>query len=524
MNSENLPQVYQVQRRNLVPVNETVEPPRENTRNRKTVRLICGWLCAAAVCVLAAVNMMSLSAAEVHMTAYADGRRLGYVENAAVLEAAKSALEKSISEITGEAYSYPGKITYRPVAVHRSKECRYLSPDECYRMLSLGMDGGVCDAYILYIDGIPVAANENRLAIDRALTLLREDFIYHHAESELPQGVMAGEIAEIRLVNNVNVISEKCSRSMLRTPEEICAMLSGDHIEEARKSIDYGIEFGVTRSRGAGVTVDAEAGVSTGAGAEAGAVSGVSPRMAAASLPSDTADTASYDRRSIYPELKYTMTRYDKHSVVVSCSNTYEEDESLPEGLEYIKIPGSEGVNLVTYATTYENGVEISCEEVKTEVEIEMHPNLVVRGTKQVPNGPTGSLIWPLYGIEYTISSYFGEVREEFDGDAYHFGIDIEAEVGTPIYAADGGTVIHALYTSSYGNMIMLEHKTGYATYYAHMKDLMLELGSTVRQGQVIGHVGTTGVTTGPHLHFEYRIGTVPVNPLKWLPKLEKTK
>jgi murein DD-endopeptidase MepM/ murein hydrolase activator NlpD len=121
-------------------------------------------------------------------------------------------------------------------------------------------------------------------------------------------------------------------------------------------------------------------------------------------------------------------------------------------------------------------------------------------------------LIWPLERGE--VSSAFGKRRRDF-----HDGIDIRANRGTPIYAAQAGTV---LYSSrrirGYGNMIVIKHDSGFATIYAHNKKNFVKKGDRVIQGQQIALVGATGKATGPHVHFEVRRGEVPQNPLDYLP------
>ena len=122
------------------------------------------------------------------------------------------------------------------------------------------------------------------------------------------------------------------------------------------------------------------------------------------------------------------------------------------------------------------------------------------------------SLIRPVSGI---ITSRFGagsSIRR-----SSHTGLDIAASTGTPIVAAAGGTVTYSGYKGSYGNMIVITHANGVQTYYAHCSALYATAGTTVSQGQSIAAVGSTGNSTGPHLHLEVRVNGVAYNPQNYV-------
>jgi murein DD-endopeptidase MepM/ murein hydrolase activator NlpD len=117
-------------------------------------------------------------------------------------------------------------------------------------------------------------------------------------------------------------------------------------------------------------------------------------------------------------------------------------------------------------------------------------------------------LIWPVSG---PITSGFG-----WRWGRMHEGIDIGAACGTPIHAAASGTVIYSGWMSGYGNFVVIDHGNGLATAYGHQSAIYVS-GGSVSQGQVIGAVGSTGHSTGCHLHFEVRVNGTPVNPLNYL-------
>jgi murein DD-endopeptidase MepM/ murein hydrolase activator NlpD len=122
------------------------------------------------------------------------------------------------------------------------------------------------------------------------------------------------------------------------------------------------------------------------------------------------------------------------------------------------------------------------------------------------------SLHFPIRGA---IRSVFGPRRDPINGrPRFHKGIDIAAPSGTPIQAAAAGRVVFAGRNKGYGNMVMLEHADGRRTLYAHAEALYVKVGTNVAAGQTIAAVGSTGHSTGPHVHFEIRVGEQAVNPL----------
>ncbi|MGH9282696.1 MAG: M23 family metallopeptidase, partial [Acidimicrobiales bacterium] len=119
-------------------------------------------------------------------------------------------------------------------------------------------------------------------------------------------------------------------------------------------------------------------------------------------------------------------------------------------------------------------------------------------------------LVWPVRG---TVTSPFG-----MRWGRLHAGIDISARTGVPIRAAKAGEVIFAGSMSGYGNCVIVNHGGGLTTLYAHQSRLATSEGANVGQGEVVGYVGSTGHSTGPHLHFETRVSGSPQNPRRFLP------
>lgn len=118
-----------------------------------------------------------------------------------------------------------------------------------------------------------------------------------------------------------------------------------------------------------------------------------------------------------------------------------------------------------------------------------------------------------------SVSSPFGYRGNPFGGKTteFHSGTDFPGPQGTPIYAVEDGVVTHASVLGGYGNLIIVKHNNGLETRYAHLSGYKVEVGQRVTQGQTIGLMGTTGRSTGPHLHFEVRVNGTAVNPMEYL-------
>jgi murein DD-endopeptidase MepM/ murein hydrolase activator NlpD len=124
--------------------------------------------------------------------------------------------------------------------------------------------------------------------------------------------------------------------------------------------------------------------------------------------------------------------------------------------------------------------------------------------------------VWPLHGH---ITSYFGRRNLGLGTASFHRAIDIAAPAGTPVRAARAGTVIYAGWSSQgYGNLVKIRHHGGAETWYAHHSEVRVSVGQVVNHGDVIALVGSTGISTGPHLHFELHENGQPVDPLGYLP------
>ncbi len=171
--------------------------------------------------------------------------------------------------------------------------------------------------------------------------------------------------------------------------------------------------------------------------------------------------------------------------------------------------------NIEEYRAQYEaseaQATEISAEIDKLVAALEAQQAASQGGSASITG--TGSYVWPLPG--YSPGSAYGWRMHPILGVMkFHAGEDIGAPSGTPIIAADSGTVILSTYNAGgYGNYVTISHGNGHVTLYGHMSSRAVAAGDTVSQGQVIGYVGSTGMSTGPHLHFEVRVNGSTTDP-----------
>ena len=206
-------------------------------------------------------------------------------------------------------------------------------------------------------------------------------------------------------------------------------------------------------------------------------------------------------------EFKITLTETESvepETIVEECNELYMGETET--------ITGVKGISLVNKEITY-NGLNISEEKIVSESIIKPAVNNIVKVGKKNPYcDGIAFLSRPTKGGY--LSSYFGEVRV----NKLHKGIDIAENLGENVNASFDGKVIRAGYNNGgYGNLIVIEHDNNMKTYYAHLKDINVNVGDLVKKDDIIGTIGSTGNSTGPHLHFELRVNDTPVDPIKYI-------
>ncbi len=198
--------------------------------------------------------------------------------------------------------------------------------------------------------------------------------------------------------------------------------------------------------------------------------------------------------------------------VMVPYKSTVKKTNEQVIGYEKVSVAGSAGIDRVTQKVVMVNGNVQSTETVSTENIVKPIDEVIVKGTASasLKHAKEAGFIFPLPKGTWQVSAYYGDGRN-------HKAVDLRAKSGTSIFAVASGKVVQSGWNGNYGYCVTIEHENGMRTLYAHAKQLCCKVGDTVSQGEVIALVGTTGQSTGNHLHFEVIVGGRNVNPAPYI-------
>lgn len=411
-----------------------------------------------------------------------DGKSVAVLTSEEDAQAAIDLYVATHSEKLGAEVTYGESVTLEPVSVG-AMNC--LSPEETLAVLDDVLTEVVA-ASIIYVNDTEVAIlpteEDAQAAVEAAKKYYaREDY----------------DILDIEVAEEIHIIKGwRTPDCLVTTTDATNLLLFGtvDPVIHVVESADetlwsivkqYDIEIGQVQNLNPGLTSD-------------DLEVGMEVKIAAAN-----------------PLLHITVTRNIVAEQELPYAVIYENNAEKLRGQEEILVPGEAGVAQVTTKVVELNGQELSRESVDSVIVREPVTQVVERGTKLVVASrgdgyAAGQLGWPLLGL---ITSRFG-------GRAigYHTGLDIDGETGDPVVAADSGTVLFADNSAGYGLIVKLDHGDGLQTWYAHLDKIHVSVGQTVERGELIGDVGSTGRSSGSHLHFEVIIDDVQYDPLDFLP------
>ena len=367
----------------------------------------------------------------------------------------------------------------RKLAARRSVESR-----ETLRQLLIDRLEQVSYGYMLYVDGESVAATTFPGALEELL-------------EQMKIGYITPSTVECSFTEQVEVREEYVPRSELMNLGYIAEKINDVKAGEVRYTVVKGdTYYGVAEKFGLSLSQLME----MNPGYDPDLLRAGDVLTVSRAVPYLT--VVDVERQSYVQDLPYQVT--------------YQDDATMYQGDYKVLSSGVYGKADVTANVTYVNGAETGRQIVASVTLTQPIAELQARGTKERPSWfPTGTFRWPCTG---TITSYFGGRNTGISGaSTYHEALDIANGTGTPIYAADGGTVIIAGWWGGTGYTVKIDHGNGFVTIYGHNSSLLVNVGDHVYQGQQIARMGSTGVASGPHCHFGIQLNGTYVNPLNYL-------
>lgn len=356
------------------------------------------------------------------------------------------------------------------------------------------------DAFALQINNEPVIYLRDLDAYKEAIRLLKLEYVSEEQLKELEESkytqkkspeLKDGEsrIVEIKLSERVSGVSSKIKPSNILTPEEAVEVLkTGSLVKEV-----YEVKAGDVLGK-----------IANAHGLTSKQLLELNPNLKANSLLQiGQKINVTVEKPLVNVEIVLEKVNVEK----IDYAKIVEENEAMYKGEKKVKQEGAYGKQEVSYLITEVNGKRVKKDVTETTILQEPENRIVVLGTKVIASRGTGSFTWPTSGGY--ISSQMGE-----RWGAFHQGIDIARPSNYNITAADNGVVTFTGWDGSYGQKIVINHNNGYETLYAHLSEIDVTVGQVVPQGHVIGIMGTTGNSTGIHLHFEVHKEGSYINPL----------
>ena len=409
-----------------------------------------------------------------------NGQTVGYVANEDVFNSAKEAVQERINDAgTDENTKWTVEPTYTISVAHS-----VLDENEMANAILKSSSDQISEGTALYLDGELTAVCSDGTALQSYLSSLLEPY-----ENPEDPNVTVGFNKEVTLENgiyfNESFQQENDVESMLsgvQQQEKIYTVQTGDTLWSIAQKNDLTFrELCALNTNFKGAPLAEDSNIQEG-------------------------DQLIVTKQEALLEVRITKVETREEEIPFSTETT--QSNEYTKGTTKTLQEGQNGLRRVTMQNVYDtNGVLLEQTILSTETIREPVNKKVVVGTKKVTKngaaayiGGSGQFIWPVPGYR-NCSRWYG---------SGHKGVDICASAGTPIYASAGGTVTKAGYNKAgagtgYGYSVIISHSGGYTTVYAHCLSLAVSAGQTVRQGQLIGYVGSTGRSSGNHCHFEIR-------------------
>ena len=372
-----------------------------------------------------------------------------------------------------------GESGLKPINKNKKTQKKYLKNNIKSKM------NFVTNGYVILIDGKEIGVVERREEAEDILTKCKEHFLHSKENSS--------DYKEVNFLEDINIVKKIIPLFDIKTSEEILSLIEKG-IEEVKVHVVEPGENYWTIANKYNISLDDLIKANDRKDFEIiHPGDEINIKISKPLLTVETIEEIIYEK-----EIEYNLD--------------IEYDKNMYKNKTMIKEKGINGKSKIVERVVKHNGIEVDRKIIKEDIISKPVDELIVKGTKKRPlTVASGNFATPTRG---SISSRYGQRWGRM-----HKGIDIAANVGTPIKAADGGTITYSGYRGNYGKLVEIDHGNGYITRYGHCSELNVNNGDKVSKGQTIALVGNTGRTTGPHLHFEVIKNGVHQNPSDYLNK-----
>lgn len=474
-------------------------------KSRKTVITAAAVVLVAGSIYLAVQQYVKANTVSYYRV-YIGGKEIGTIASKAEYE---SVIERKKQEY-GQKYPHAEMavhtegITLKPEQAYKAKVTSEKTLDELYSMLT-----GYAKSVELKVDGKVIAIVKDEAAAQAVLERVKEKYVPQTDRKSLASKVKLTGGAKSKTSKTSQVKSKGASVTLesAKITEEVAqgaveadpnkVLTVGEAVQKIVQGNEEAIEYEVRE----GDTISSIAARFDVSQAELFANN---PDVEERTMQIGTV----LNVKALQPALTVRTVEKVTEEIVTEPQLIIRKSDSLKSGESKVVAKGSSGLKTMEYRITKENGMVIAEQWLGQEVSKKATPRIVLKGTKVVGEG-TGQFAWPVSGAN--ISSSYGS-----RWGRTHKGVDLVSS-DRDILAADEGVVSFTGTKTGYGNVIIIDHKNGYETLYGHLSKISVKEGEIVEKGAKIGVMGSTGRSTGTHLHFEIHKNGGVQNPMKYL-------
>ncbi|MGF7034100.1 murein DD-endopeptidase MepM/ murein hydrolase activator NlpD [Paenibacillus mucilaginosus] len=427
---------------------------------------------------------------------YANGDEIGRVVDPSQIEAFKQSKREELSKATSEAKM----VVVEPKIEFKAEKAFKPKGDEAGVLKELeGYFSSYPVGVQLIVNGKPAGVVKDEATAKQVLQQIKQKAVASVAGKKEPGKVtvlsapssvpVSTELQKADFVEQVEYQEVKIDPKDLMKPEELQTKLETGNMAPTKYTVQEGDCVGCIAKQ-----------------------FGIPKQVIYQNNPSITDDMIKVgqvlDLTVLQPALSVRTVEKVVESQEIQHEIEYQQDDSMRLGTVEVISPGQNGMKKVTFELTKVNGMLENETLLSEEIVKQPVKEVQRKGTKVVKGEGTGKFAWPVASAN--ITSTFGT-----RWGALHKGIDLTGNRN--IMAADNAKVVFAGTKDGYGKCIILDHLNGYRTLYGHLSEINVEVGQIVEKGEKIGYMGSTGHSTGVHLHFEIQVNESPQNPLKFL-------